>query len=66
VEWKLIFSLTKIANDPEFKANMENLGMTVDFLNPFHFKNKWLEENERLKEIVTKTGIKDIVQSKKY
>lgn len=49
--------------DPEFKTILEQLGTELDYLSPTEFQEKWIQEADNFKKMVTETGI--IEQMKK-
>jgi hypothetical protein len=52
-------------HDPEFKAHLENLGMRVDYLNSYDFKEKWVKEAEEFRMMVQRNGIAEIVENQR-
>lgn len=60
VKNKLVNSFKRIANDPEFEKSINNSGITVTYLAPDSFAEKWLKENERFKKILKDTGIDSV------
>ena len=65
VKEKLAAGLKAIINDPEYKRNLEAMGLTVDYLGPDEFKSKWIRENDRLFKIVKESGIAEMVKAQK-
>lgn len=55
----------KIINDPEFISNLENLGLTVEYLGPKESTEKWISENNRISKIVQETGIVERIAAQK-
>lgn len=62
---RLSEGLKGMINDPEFKKNMEGLGMTVEYLGPQEFSEKWNSETVRLTKIIQETGIADRIAAQK-
>ncbi|XFO69341.1 hypothetical protein SPSIL_055730 [Sporomusa silvacetica DSM 10669] len=62
---RLAAGLKEMINDPEFKKNMEELGMTVQYLRPNEFSERWIEDNAKLTKIVKETGIAELIASQK-
>jgi tripartite-type tricarboxylate transporter receptor subunit TctC len=65
VKTKLSEGLKKIINDPEFKKNIENLGLQVIYLGPKESEEKWLTDSQRLTQTVQETGIIDKIKAQK-
>lgn len=65
IKEKLIIALQKMINDPEFKTNIENLGLQVDYLNAEQCKEKWVEESEKLTKMIRDTGIDNQIKAQK-
>jgi tripartite-type tricarboxylate transporter receptor subunit TctC len=65
VRAELIKDLSSMILDPEFKKNMEDLGMTVEYLGPQEFEKKWVEDNARLTKIIKETGIAEKIAAQK-
>ena len=57
VKAKLTEGFKEIINDPEFQKNMENLGMTVEYLGSQDFSEKWIADNERFTKGIKEMGI---------
>jgi tripartite-type tricarboxylate transporter receptor subunit TctC len=55
----------KIVNDPEFIHNIENLGMTVEYLDPKATTDKWILENNKISKFVQETGIAERIAAQK-
>jgi len=62
---KLAEGLKAIVSDPEFKTNVENLGMQVEYLDPRESTEKWLTDGENSAKTVQKTGILDLIKAQK-
>lgn len=62
---KLVAGLKEMINDPEFRRNLEDIGMTVDFQGPDEFSASWVEDNAKLTKTVKETGIVNIIASQK-
>ncbi len=55
----------KIVNDPDFVNNLENLGLTVEYLGPKESTEKWIAESNQMTKIVQETGIAERIASQK-
>ncbi|CQR72118.1 Bug family tripartite tricarboxylate transporter substrate binding protein [Sporomusa ovata] len=62
---RLISGLREMVNDPEFKENMEKLGMSVQYMGPEDFGDRWIEDNKKLSKIVKETGIAELIAAQK-
>jgi tripartite-type tricarboxylate transporter receptor subunit TctC len=65
VKNKLADGFKAMINDPEFKKNIENLGLEVNYLGPKESQEKWLNDSEKLTNIVHETGILDKIKEQK-
>jgi tripartite-type tricarboxylate transporter receptor subunit TctC len=65
VKDKLANGLKAIINDPEFKKNIEKLGLEVNYLGPKESEEKWLNDNEKLTKTIQETGILDKIKDQK-
>ncbi|WP_093797011.1 Bug family tripartite tricarboxylate transporter substrate binding protein [Sporomusa acidovorans] len=55
----------KTVNDPEFKNLAEEMGMSVDYIGPQEFSEKWINEYTRLEKVLKETGIVDQIAEQK-
>ncbi|CQR74557.1 Tripartite tricarboxylate transporter family receptor [Sporomusa ovata DSM 2662] len=62
---RLTYGLRQMVNDPEFKENMEKLGMSVQYLGPEDFGDRWIADNKKLSKIVKETGIAELIAAQK-
>ncbi|WP_093795844.1 tripartite tricarboxylate transporter substrate binding protein [Sporomusa acidovorans] len=62
---RLTAGLKAMINDPEFKKNMEELGMSVQYMGPDEFSARWIEDNAKLTKIVKETGIAELIATQK-
>lgn len=62
---KLVDALTKMINDPDFKTNIEQLGMEVSYLNSEDSKKKWISDTEKLSKMLNETDIIEQIQAQK-
>jgi tripartite-type tricarboxylate transporter receptor subunit TctC len=62
---RLISGLREMINDPDFKENMEKMGMSVYYLGPEDFGDRWIADNIKLTKIVKETGIAELIASQK-
>lgn len=65
VKAQLVERLDQIVHDPEFKKNMQNLGMTIEYLGNKEFSMVWLKDNRRITKIVKETGIAEKIAAQK-
>ncbi|WP_094602836.1 hypothetical protein SPSIL_025460 [Sporomusa silvacetica DSM 10669] len=62
---RLTAGLREMVNAPDFKENMEKLGMSVQYMGPEDFSERWIEDNTKLSKIVKETGIAELIASQK-
>ena len=62
---KLAKALEQLISDPEFKTNIEQLGMEIKFLNSEDSKKKWIADNEKLSNMLKETDIIEQIQAQK-
>jgi len=62
---RLAAGLREMINDPDFKENMEKLGMSVQYMGPEEFSARWIEDNAKLTKTVKETGIVELIASQK-
>jgi len=65
VKAKLSEGFKTMINAPEFKRNMENLGLQVTYLGPKETEEKWITERQRLTKMIQETGILDKIKDQK-
>jgi len=65
VKTKLEESFKAIINDPEFKANIENLGLQIEYLNAEDSKVKWCSDGDKLAKTIQETGILEQIKAQK-
>ncbi|HEY3423427.1 MAG TPA: tripartite tricarboxylate transporter substrate binding protein [Negativicutes bacterium] len=65
VKAKLANSLESIILEPDFKKNLENIGLPIDYLNPEDSQAKWIADSQKLSRIVQETGILDKIKDQK-
>lgn len=65
VKAKLAEGLKAIIFDPEFKKNVEGIGLQFEYLNPEKSQMKWIDDNQELSKIVKETGILDRIKEQK-
>lgn len=51
--------------DPEFKTNIENLGLQVEYLNSDDSKDKWRSDGAELAKTIQETGILEKIKAQK-
>ena len=52
-------------SDPDFKTNLDQLGMEVSYLNSEETKKKWISDTEKLTNILKETDIIEQIQAQK-
>lgn len=62
---KLSAGISKIIHDPEFKQDIEKLGLPVTYLNPHDAEAVWLTDQQRYTKIVQESGILDKIREQK-
>jgi tripartite-type tricarboxylate transporter receptor subunit TctC len=65
IKAQLAERLKNIIEDPEVKASIEDMGMTVEYLGPEESVNKWVSDSDRLSKIVKETGIVERIAAQK-
>jgi tripartite-type tricarboxylate transporter receptor subunit TctC len=65
VKSKLVDGLKAMINDPEFKRNIEQLGLQISYLGPKESEEIWLTDSEKLAKTVEETGILDNIKEQK-
>ncbi len=65
VKAELVAAFKSIVSDPEFKTNMDQLGMQVEYLDSKRSEEQWLEDNNKLSKIITETGILERIKEQK-
>ncbi|WP_215829727.1 tripartite tricarboxylate transporter substrate binding protein [Pelorhabdus rhamnosifermentans] len=65
IKSKLVKGLNAMINEPEFKKQMESLGLQINYLDSKESEEKWLTDSEKLSKIVQETGIADLINSER-
>jgi tripartite-type tricarboxylate transporter receptor subunit TctC len=65
IKTKLIKGLRAIITNPQFKKDIETMGMQIDYLGLKESQLNWITESEELSKDVQKTGIADLIESEK-
>jgi tripartite-type tricarboxylate transporter receptor subunit TctC len=65
VKNKLTEGFKGIAQDPAFKKNLEDMGLTVEYLGSQESVDKWISDSTSLAKIVKETGIAERIASQK-
>lgn len=60
---KLAGGLQRIITSPEMQEAIRNAGLEPAYIAPTGFAKKWVDENARYKQVVTDTGILQVVRS---
>jgi tripartite-type tricarboxylate transporter receptor subunit TctC len=62
---KLAAGFKEMINDPGFKKDMADIGMSVEYLGPDEFSEEWITDNAELTKIVNETGIANLIAAQK-
>lgn len=62
---KLAEGLKSMIIDPEFKRRMENMGLSVEYLNSEESQNKWLSDSQLLSKRLKDTGVLEKIKAQK-
>ncbi len=65
IKKKLAEGLKAIITEPEFKHDVENMGLHIDYLGPEESQTQWIAESRDLTKALQETGIIDIIKSQK-
>ncbi len=65
IKAKLAEGLKEIITDPEFKENVENIGLQYKYLDPRESQEFWIVENKKISETIRETGILNIIKAQK-
>jgi tripartite-type tricarboxylate transporter receptor subunit TctC len=65
IKTKLEEGFKTMIADPEFKANIENLGLQVEYLNSDDSKEKWISDGDKLAKTIRETGILEQIEAQK-
>jgi tripartite-type tricarboxylate transporter receptor subunit TctC len=65
VKTKLEEGFKALIADPEFKINMANLGLQVEYLNSDDTKEKWRSDGDKLAKMIQETGILEQIKAQK-
>ncbi len=65
VKNKLANGFKTMINEPEFKKNIEQLGLQVNYLGPKETQERWLNDSEKLAKTIQETGILDKIKAQK-
>lgn len=65
VKNQLAEDFKKIVTDPEFKKFVEENGMTVDYIGPKEFGEKWVRELDGLDKFLKESGIAEKIAAQK-
>ncbi len=65
IKAKLEEGFKAMITDPEFKANIENLGFQVEYLNSDESKEKWISDGDELAKTIQETGILEQIKAQK-
>ena len=63
IKMKLGDTFVAALNDPQVREQITQLGLEPAVMGPDEFQAKWISEQERIKKVVTDTGILEIVKS---
>lgn len=62
---KLADSFKAMVTDPDFTANMNNLGLKVEYLGPQQSQDKWLANNQSLNLTLNASGVLEKIKAQK-
>lgn len=62
---RLAEGFKKMIEDPAFKKNMEELGMSIQYMGPDEFSARWIEDNAKLTKTIKETGIAELIAAQK-
>ncbi|WP_094602846.1 hypothetical protein SPSIL_030780 [Sporomusa silvacetica DSM 10669] len=65
VKEKLVKGIKLIIHDEAVKKELEDFGITIEYLGPQEFGEKWNSETEHLTKVVKETGIAELIAAKK-
>jgi len=65
VEMKLAEGLKAMILNPEFKRNMDDLGLEIEYLGPKEAQDEWLADNVKFNKIIQETGILEKIKEQK-
>jgi len=65
VKTKLEEGFKSMIADPEFKTNIESLGLQLDYLNSEDSKGKWRSDSDKLAKGIQETGILEQIKAQK-
>jgi tripartite-type tricarboxylate transporter receptor subunit TctC len=65
VKAKLEEGFKAMIADPEFKSNIQNLGLQVEYLNSEDSKEKWRVDGDKLAKTIQETGILEQIKAQK-
>lgn len=65
IKVKLAQGLKAIITDPEFKRDIENMGLQYEYLDSEQSQKQWLIENKELTKAVREAGIIELIKSQK-
>lgn len=65
IKAQLAAGLQAMITDPEFKRNVENMGLQYDYLGPRESEKKWLADSQKLADFVQRTGVLELIKAQK-
>jgi tripartite-type tricarboxylate transporter receptor subunit TctC len=65
IKTKLEEGFKAMIADPEFKTNIENLDLQVEYLNSDDSKEKWYSDGDKLAKTIQETGILEQIKAQK-
>ena len=65
IKAKIADGFQKIIQDPEFKQDIEKLGLPIVYLNPHDTEAVWLADQQKYTRIIQETGILDKIKEQK-
>lgn len=65
VKAKLVESLKSMLTDPNFKKELESMGLQYEYLDDKQTQKQWIYENKELTKAVQESGIIELIKSQK-
>jgi len=62
---RLITGLDAMINDPEFKRDIEAMGLQYQYLDTKQMQTQWIFENKKLTNAVQESGVVELIKSQK-
>jgi len=62
---RLINGLDAMINDPDFKKDIEAMGLQYQYLDTKQMQTQWIFENKKLTNAVQESGVVELIKSQK-